>query len=587
MKITKILIRYFIIFCFSFVFAIFFSQIIKPKSQVFIDLDKYSENGVIDVAVYNEKIKKFESKDRKTYKDTIKVGKEELAIEFYIENSEIVKLKINNEDFSDKIVKISNITSSEYYKNVYCIKLNNNVNIWLTISLLAVFFYIFKKMESEIFIRNKHNKNLMFLHSAIDAVGKKSIILSFIIAIASIIIYAGCDLNVISESVIMHLKGVDFYQMFACFNKAKGVSLLMWQYDGSMLLGYSVLSYISYPVLKFFNPNSYHFIQVFLYKFINIGLCNLTILSIINYLIDKKKLSIKKAKWVYYLSIFNPLTFYVAIIFIQFDMLPAYALVLGILLMDKLKDSKYTSAFLLAFGLSCKMTMWLLIPAYIILEVYLFVKEKKYFENIQHFLLVTFLLAIFVIIPRILSTPVSMALTGLEQSKRIWFTTLNYAPTLFLYISIASILITFIYNYYDLSEKMRKENIILFTIVSFAIITFAFSYSTISTPSFLLQTIGAYVIFIALSDNKLSVFLTSILLLIITIEYSFAPEGDITASLIFFNKTPLFTTLQNKMIETNNYVLWKSLIFTISHSVMFSFIMIFTKLNKKLKENNF
>ena len=579
-------IAYGIIILISLYISFIVSNLIFPKYQIFIDLEPYEQDNKVLIGVHGQDLVQYEVLNNKVNYD-MKILDENYNIKFNIDNNEINSLTINDKEFT-KVVKISSYTENKYYKDTYCIKLNKtSIKHYISFGIITiVFVVILYLVYKSLFDKGKYNHKLIYSDSSIKAIGKKPIIISFVVAILSMVLYVGCDLTVISESVIMYVKGIDFYQMFSCLNEYKGVSLLMWQYDSGMLVGYSIPAYITFPLLKFFNPSGYHWVQVFEYKMFNMLLINLLVLAVISFLIDKKLLKKEKAKKIYYLSVFNPLTFYVAIWFLQFDMLPAYLIILGVLLMDNLKDNKYISGLLIAFALGCKMTMWMFIPSILALAFYLLLKEKKLLDLLKYGAVVILVVAIMLLCSRVFNSPIANALADIDQSKRIWFTAFAYLSGVFLYLAILGLLITFIINYHDITLKVPKVNMILITLLSFGAITMIFSFGTVSTPSFWLQTLGAFIILFAIKDDNYTLTMLMCFAFLVVVQYAFLPEGDVTASLKFINKEPIFTLVKNKAIEIGEFEKYQSILFTVSQSAMLGFTIIFSKIISKLKDNN-
>lgn len=590
MKSTKKIIFSLILIFLSIYLSGFITNIISPKVQLFIDLENINnDNPFILIGDYNKKVSEVyeSSKNSNVFNYSSEIYNKKIDIDITTYKNSIDNVKINGNDFN-KIIKISKYTKNEHFKNVYCLKTNFVSNNHYKIQIVLLLFMIFIDV---LIIKTKRKKELklskfIYSKSSIRIIGKKPIIISIIVTIISLIFYAGCDLNVISESIIMHQKGIDFYQLFATFKEYKNLTLLMWQYDGAMLAGYSLPSYITYPFLKTFNPANYHWIQVFFYKFFNLLLCNMLVLSVISFLIDKKIINKSKTKIIYYLSIFNPVTYYVAMIFIQFDMLPAYLLTLGILLMDNLEENKYLSGILIGYAISCKMTMWLFIPSIAMLCLFIFLKKKNYISSIKHCITIFITSCLLLIIPRMLNTPSAVTLSKLDQSRRIWFTTLPYASNVFLFIAIFLIMFSFIIIYYDISLRLKVHQMILITFVSFSAITLAFSFSTMSTPSFWIQTLSGFMIIYALTDDNLSLFNIFIFSSLMIVQYACLQEGDISAFSRFIGKKSLFDSIEQHMVQTGEAVKYRSFLFTISQTIMFAYMCISYKFINAIKKTN-
>ena len=574
------IIRYILVLFLGVYLSYVFTNIISPKVQLFVDISSKNIDDSIQIFTYNEEYLNVFPDENGRYSANIDIYSKSYNMDFLIRNDGVLECNINGDKF-DKITKISEYTTSYLYQNCYCIKLNVKSSFHFIIFIGITFFWvlIFWYINAHELFSNKQYRYLFtYSKTAFIYIGWKPLILSFAVTLISLAFYYGCDLNVISETIILYQKGIDFYQMFASLNQYKGAELLMWQYNGSMLAGYNLISLLFYPFLCFFDPGKYHLIQAFEYKLFNLAICNLLILSVISFLIDNEFIQSSRAKELYYWSIFNPLTFYVAIIFIQFDILPAYLIGLGILLLQDIHKNKIISATLIGLGISCKMTLYLFIPSIIFLIFFVFFKEHdKTKQKICFLTILSFIFMLVLLIPQLLDTPISIAYKNLAQSERIWFTTIQYAPTVFLFICIFGLIVLFVFNIYNINLKIPLNNVILNTLYFIGAIALIFSFATLSTPSFFIQTIPAFILLYMGSDDNFQRFWIASVGLLVASNMMFIPEGDITSSLMFFEKKPLFTLLKEIMIEQGEKVKWISLIHTITCSVAFAYAIIFVK----------
>lgn len=565
----------------SYYMSNIFTQILSPKLQFFVDASKYCEDNSLQIFRYDKEGEDVKSADGINYNYETTYGEKRIKLKFQFLNNNVIDCHINDYK-NDNIKNISKYTTVAGYSNVFCIitdivdAKHNIIWCFLFIVFLVGELYVALKI-----IKRKCDPYwLIYSKTSLDYIGIKPIVFSFIITVGSLLIYYGCDLQVISESIIMWQKGIDIYQLFASLNKYKGISLYMWQYDGAMLAGYGLPNLFLTPFLHFFHPENYHWMQAFVYKMFNMLLCNLTVLSIISYFIDCKKITKKKAKEVYFWSIFNPITFYVAIIFIQFDMLPVYCITLGVLLFRK-NESKYVvmSAIMIAYGIATKMTSWMFIPFIAFFVVWIICKTRN-LKNMSIFIIVSGLfLSILCILPRLLDTPIKRAFTKLPQSERIWFTTLAYVDSaVYVYLAIAALVFIFIINICKVNLNWKLEEVIEYILIMMGVVTLIFSGITLSTPSFYLNTLPAFALMYLYCNDNFERLIKAMFAILIGTSYLFLPEGDITASLYFFGKQPIFTAVANYMNEHGAMVKWQSTLFTISVATMLAYAYIFGKM---------
>ena len=573
-----------VILLLSLYFANFFSNILKPQKQLFLDTDNISQN-VVTAFVYGETPQTLEKESDNRYRGSLSVDNYSYQIDVMTSGMQIERCIIDGKEHP--LISAARYTTSRFYTNTYCVQLKEvNSARWFVFGLfLLVFVFVFWRIFRETNKSGSGTSVFMYSEAGLKAVGKKPIIVSFVVTLISLIFYYGCDLNVISESIIMWQKGIDIYQLDACINEYKHMELYMWQYEGAMLAGYSLPSYLVYPLLSFFRPEGYHWVQAFSYKLINILLINGTVLSVLSFLLEMGAVEKTKAKSIYYFSVFNPLTFWVAIIFIQFDMLPIYCITLGVLLLAKVKHHPVTGAFLLGYGLSCKVTGLMLLPSVCFLLVSLFVLFRSIRKSLLFYGTVFFaVLFLLFFVPRVTNTPIHLAFHAVPQANRIWYTVLPYVhEILFVYVAIAGLVFVFLKSTIEWNIKSTFEEYLVKTLLMFAVITFVFSALTISTPSFYLTTLPAFVLILAYSVNNYERLLKSAFSILSVASFILRPEGDITASMKFFGYQPLFTQLLSRFEEQGGALQWNSLLFTLSVATMLAYAKVFVSFMSKIR----
>lgn len=427
----------------------------------------------------------------------------------------------------------------------------------------------------------------MYSDAAVRAIGKKPILLSFAVTAISLFIFYGCDLKPLAESIILWQKGIDLFQLFACINPYKSVELYSWQYEGMMLAGYGLPSYLLYPTLGGFQPGAYHWLQSFLYKMLNMLLMNGTVLSLISFLLERGLLKEERAREVYYFSVFNPLCFWIAIIFIQFDMLPVYCTLLGLLLLLDVQKNKWSAALFLGFGVACKVTYLMLLPSMAFLMLTLFVRDRKARKDWLLFGLgFGFLLFVFLLLPRILHTPLHLAYRDLPQTKRLWRLAFPLVSTeIRTYAAIVGLVIAFLWSVLHWDTEAAKPIQILRTVLMLAVIMFTFSTLTLSTPSFYLVSLPAFVLLVLQSRNRYECVLKSLFSLLVVTQFLLRPEGDITATLWFFGKTPVFTRVLQAVEASGKALWWKSFLYSVSYGAMLVYLKLFWDLVRRTAES--
>ncbi|WP_314855320.1 hypothetical protein [Stomatobaculum longum] len=570
----------------SLYLAAFFSRLYVPDRQLFLDTDSLKEQKVM-AFVYDEAPVELLPAGEGTYAGVIRSRGSELQVSVRLRDAVPQSCEVAGKE--KEFIPVSRYITSNDYLGTYYVQLEQrttqrfHLGAILFAGILALFALALRENRRE----GRFWSRLMYSDAVVRAIGKKPILLSFAVTAISLFIFYGCDLKPLAESIILWQKGVDLFQLFACINPYKSVELYSWQYEGMMLAGYGLPSYLLYPTLGGFQPGEYHWLQSFLYKMLNMLLMNGTVLSLMSFLLERGLLKEERAREVYYFSVFNPLCFWIAIIFIQFDILPVYCTLLGLLLLSDVQKNKWSAALFLGFGVACKLTYLMLLPSMAFLMLTLFVRDKKARKD---WLLFGFgfglLLFVFLLLPRILHTPLHLAYRDLPQTKRLWRLAFPLVSTeIRTYVAIVGLVIAFLWSVLHWDTEAAMPIQILRTVLMLAVIMFTFSTLTLSTPSFYLVSLPAFVLLVRQSRNRYECVLKSLLSLLVVTQFLLRPEGDITATLWFFGKTPVFTRVLQAVEASGKALWWKSFLYSISYAAMLVYLKLFWDLVRKPAES--
>lgn len=570
----------------SLYLAAFFSRLYLPDSQLFLDTDSLGEQKIM-AFVYDEAPVALLPAGEEQYEGLVRSGESEVQLAVQLRDG--VPHSCTVEGKERAIIPVSRFITSDDYLRTYCVPVKDNTAKRLLpgtlffVGILSLFCFALR----EIGRAGSGWSYLTYSAAAVRAVGKKPILLSFLVTSISLFIFYGCDLKPLSESIILWQKGIDLFQLFACINPYKSVELYSWQYEGMMLAGYGLPSYLLYPTLGGFQPGAYHWLQSFLYKMLNMLLMNGTVLSLISFLLERGFLKEERAREVYYFSVFNPLCFWIAIIFIQFDILPVYCTLLGLLLLSDVQKNKWSAALFLGFGVACKVTYLMLLPSMAFLMLTLFVRDKKARKDWLLFGLgFGLLLFVLLLLPRLLPTALRFAYRDLPQTKRLWRLAFPLVSTeIRTYAAIVGLVIAFLWSVLHWDTKAAMPVQILRTVLMLAVIMFTFSSLTLSTPSFYLVSLPAFVLLMRQSRNRYECVLKSILSLLVVTQFLLRPEGDITATLRFFGKTPVFTRVLQAVEASGKALWWKSFLYSVSYGAMLVYLKLFWDLVCKTAES--
>lgn len=557
-----------------------FTNIAVPRVQLFLDLANYENTGTVEIFKYDTEYRSLTADSNGIYSTEYTVYDEPVKVSFSVVDGAPINVKINEKDFFN-IGKISDYTVEPAYSHTYVLKTNYLGFAFFPVLFLfaAIFWASFEFILNKVILKSKDKIfKIVYSRSGIENIGKKAMIVPFITTAVSIIIYHGCDLVPLAESMKLSGSGTDIYQLFACLNKYKDIELFLWQYDGMMLAFYKLVSFMSYIPFKF-DVNSYHWGYTILYKFINIILLNLTAISLVSFMLDHNIIPREKSKNIYLWTVLNPVTFYVAVVFIQFDALPLYLFTLGILLLDNIEDNKILPFLLIAFGISCKIPMMMVMPVIGMMGLYFLLKLRgdRLKKLILYFLFFAIMLLIIFLIPRILHAPLGVAYSGMRATQRMWWTTVQYAPAVYLFVTVMIVEIICLLNYVKLNLKVSVVDLIQNSLLIVATIIYGFSFSVLSTPGIFIITLPAFAFVYARMEDNLQRFIFGFGGLLMVVYILFSSIGDISATAVFFGGKAYFIEIEHMYAGTPTGTQINSILHTVSNSAMLGYAIIFFK----------
>lgn len=561
-----------------------FTNIASPRVQIFLDFANYENTGTVEIFKYDTEYRSLSADADGIYSTDYTVYGEPVNISFSVADIAPTNVKINGKDFLN-IDKISKYTVAQAYSYTYVLKTDYMGFAFFPLLFLfaaiflAAFEFIFNKV---ILVSNDKLFKVIYSRTGFESIGKKTIIIPYIITAVSLIIYHGCDLVPLSESIKLSSSGTDIFQLFACLNKYKDIELFIWQYDGMMLAFYKLVSWICYLPFKF-DVNSYHLGYTILYKFVNITLLNLTAISLVSFMIEHNVIPKEKAKNIYLWTVLNPVTLYVAVIFIQFDALPLYLFTLGVLLLDNIEENKILPFLLIALGITCKIPMMMAMPVISMMGLYFLLKARgnELKKLVLYFIFFIIMLVVVFLLPRIVHAPLGVAYSGMRAAQRMWWTTVQYAPVVYLFVTVMVIEILCLLNYVKLNLKVSVVDLIQNSLLIVAAIVYGFSFSVLSTPGIFIVTLPAFAFMYTKQEDNLQRFIFGFGGLLMVVYVLFSSIGDISATSIFFGGKAYFTEIEHMYSGTPTGTQINSVLHTVSNSAMLAYAIIFFNAARK------
>jgi len=584
-----------ILFLILLYLAINLSKLLFPIPQFHIYLGNYDENGSISIFTYEQNGTEYvcEKNDNKYNADVI-FNNKHYKFEFCMIDLELSNLKINTRKVLDNnVYYLSNLSVYPNYKDVIVVCIPNFplLNIITAIIIFCIFNIILFKINSSIKNSGETVKEkLIYSHSSIDSIGYKPIIVSLFITLVTSAIHYGCDISTFIGVINMQQSNIDIYQLQSSMDSYIGQSFIMWPYNYTMLMFYDIILFLNRILIPFFHVDSYNLLQIIFFKIVGMLLINLTVLSIISFLIDEKMIVKNKAKEIYYCSIFNPLTFWIVIIYMQLDAFPVYCITLGVLMLNNLKKDYLLCALFLSLGLCAKTQTLLIVPVVFSAFILMFITYKgdfngikeKFIYGIRCVCITVLYFVIFLGVFYIKKEAFFNSIAHVPQAERAWWTVVTYAPNLYLYITIAGIVLFFMLNVFEFKQNVEKKAVIINTLYAFASIILMLSFGIISTPGIFVNCLPAFVLLYSFSEDNLQRLIFAVGGIFIVLSEMFNHMGDITQSLVFFNYPPFFTMLEQKLSGTPEGIKYGSLLFTVAHTAMLAYAILFYKKGKHI-----
>lgn len=507
----------------------------------------------------------------------IKLDEENKRIDEVIYNDQ--KLEENN------IIKLTDYTNYDStYKNMPLFMINRNVvkkmcaSIALAIVTTIIISIILLKEMKE---TKKENKKFLgiftYSTSFLKLLKKKDFIILILIFAITLFVTVGCDAKVIANVGNLFAEDIDIYQLQVNSKLITGREYAEFPYNPLMLCIWGGLMTIFRPITKILPViGNYPYFEVGILKLFSLIFIFLTISTVLSFLLDKKIINEKKAKWVYYLSLFNPITFYVAILFVQLDALTLYLIVAGTVLLSNLNKNRFLGILLLSIGLMLKMQILFLIPTAVIAILYIIFYNcndklaTKIYRVLKCGIIFGWIALTTFVILYIMKTPFYHLESNLAQSERLWYTTIQYASTTYIYISLGALAIATILFVLNIHSKMKKENVIMASLIYYSVIIFLFSFAILPTPSIYIVTLGGMIIMLATEQDKLKNIIITLVSTLIIVCPMFSDYGDISKIVKNPNEQGVITTFIQNMPEKDK-IKTNSITFTVSAVSMLTY----------------
>ncbi len=532
-------------------------------------------------------------------KDDVNIPVEENDGEYNLSISESftgysIDLSYEKNDGEIKSVLVNGAEIETYKVNTYAYDRYDNLTFFnvdrKSNTFIKAFVIIFLVLFAILLFVFNSGKYKSLVPTITKTLGFKHIIISSTIVLLTLFLVCGCDAKVIVNVARFFIDGVDIYQFQINSRNLLGTVYAEFPYNQlSMIVYGGFFGLTSFVTKNLPLIGNYPYFQVFTIKIINLFLVQMTILHVLSYLYDKKKIKKGKLLLIYYLSIFNPVTFYVAFLFVQLDPLSLFLITLGLLNLEKVKDNNYFGVLFIALGLVIKTQLLLLFPIIMLsLIVYSF-QNEKFFIGLKKvcisFVIILCIVVIFLLSNNLIHSSFYLLNSSLEQAERLYYTTINYMGFISVYVSIFFVGLAIFGYAFSLKISTNFQSLTKTNLLYMLILIFILSATIVPTPSIYVLSLPAFIVLLYDEDDIFRILMIYAFSIGIIVLPILSDYGDVTILLTGFNKESLLMKFMNNL-EYVDYVKINNIIFTVSVASMVAYISYCIKKSKKYLEGN-
>ena len=558
--------------------AAFFSFYLSKTYSDDYQLAILNDNGTHYLSVGTKNDVKREIKKDNDGNYYIKLNKKEYSFDADIKYSDLNKIYVNGK--KTKTYKIDALTTKTYNNIVFFDVKNTNNNA------LALFLLVFVIIEVLLILIFKNIK----IKNVFKVIKRKHIIVSFVILLLTLFFVTGCDAQVIVDVLRWFAKDINIYQMQVNTRNLLGITYAQFPYNPISLISYGFIFKIFSPIINSLPiVFGYQYLHVFFIKVINWFFINITILSIISYVSEKKKLSDKKKVLLYYLSFFNPITFYVAFLFVQIDALSLMLLTLGFLNISKINEDNYSGLVYLLLGVFIKLQLLIIMPIVLISILIILFREKDIKNIIKRIInIVVISLIIFVLafaIHYIIATPFNLIVSNLEQAERVYYTLLPYMGNVSLMVSVLLIGLSLFSYAFSMKSNIDDFDLTKVNLFYLMILVFALSAAIVPTPSIYVLSLPFFVVLFAEEKDWYRILMIYVMAIGVVVLPMLSDYGNITYMLTLTHKGDLLSNFVSNLSD-GSLIKFYNVVFSISTVSMLAYMLLGIKESKKVIDNS-
>lgn len=558
-----------------------------PQPQFTVELAE-AQNQAVTVYTYHDQGTPFPATltGPDTYVCDIPQGywKNAYHLEFTVDpaNNRVLSASINGETVNPRhIVQVAEFNSSSPYCSTVVITTGEAAikSLIMFCAVLAVLLALCLIVRREIKSSGYGNigKAILCGGSALKYIGKSTLLFAVIAIMLSCLIAVGCDIDTIIGTMNLYGSGVNIYQYQATIDLRYQIVMPLWPYNLPLTMFYFLGTLPLSLCRSLYSCGTYHIFHYLIYKLLNGMLLAAVVIGILSFLEKRGYIAGKKCRSVFLWSFFNPVVFYVAVVFLQADPFPMCCLALGCLLLAD-KQTPVLSGILLGTGLACKMQNLLMLPMVLVLMLFLLLKKQPgptRAAALKTALVTAFILAVWMMPNLKPNAPLAVMFQYLPLSERVWWTAIQYTPTVFLQFTPGILILIMIADLLRVHLGASDEAMTMNALYMFGAIVLLYSFSMLSTPSTYIHTLAAFTLCNVFAKDRFQRLLIAGLSALIVFEVMFTSVGDVLRLTNMFGLTTSFAAIEQAVQAAGGGVKFGSLLFTISHAAMLAFGLYF------------
>jgi membrane protein len=407
-----------------------------------------------------------------------------------------------------------------------------------------------------------------------------------IVILASFAVIPGIDLRNITRMSSNFASGGDIYQIQNLHEvELHKFDWVSYPYNPIMLVFYTIPNLLSFGFAPFYIQTPFLWLPALIFRACNAVLMRETILSMQGYMMDEGVVQSEKNERSFWIAFLSPVAFYVAIIFIQLDILPIFLVTEGLIQLlrnDANRGNQRIGSILMGVGCFCKLQNVLMFPMCALVYFVLIWKKRQNIINAGLFL-VAFLLNVASVY--VFNPIIGIFLSRNVQGNRVWLTIFSYVEGGYIYLTLFFVVLLLMLAAMQYKASMTNAQLCIGTLLANGALILLFSATILDTLSSYVIAFPAFIYVLCHEKDELRRWLIWGMSIVILVIWALVASGDITSGLHYFGRSGIFEQLESSLAGTIEGKHWGTIIFTLSRSGLSAYVILFFGEMKRLLES--